>query len=49
MTDVGVPVCEVNHLFNTFDLGQIQVESAYGEMFSEIVGTIHDNMNGGKE
>lgn len=43
LTDVGVPACEVNHLNNTFDLGEIQVESAYGEMFSEVVGNIHDN------
>lgn len=43
LTDVGVPACEVNHLSNTFDLGSIQVESAYGEMFSEIVGTIYDD------
>lgn len=43
LTDIGVPACEVNHLSNTFDLGEIQVESAYGEMFSEVVGNIHDN------
>ena len=43
LTDVGVPACEVNHLINTFDLGEIQVESAYGKMFSEVVGNIHDN------
>lgn len=49
LTDVGVPACEVNHLFNTFELGQIQVESAYGEMFSEVVGTIHDIADGGNE
>ena len=43
LTDIGVPACEVNHLSNTFDLGEIQVESAYGEMFSEVIGNIHDN------
>ena len=43
LTDVGVAACEVNHLINTFELAEIQVESAYGEMFSEIVGNIHDN------
>lgn len=43
LTDIGVPACEVNHLSNTFDLGEIQVESAYGEMFSEVVGNIYDN------
>ena len=43
LTDVGVSTCEVNHLLNTFDLGEIQVETAYGEMFSEVVGNIHDN------
>lgn len=43
LTDVGVSACEVNHLINTFELGEIQVESAYGEIFSEIVGNIHDN------
>jgi uncharacterized phage protein (TIGR01671 family) len=42
LTDVGVPACEVNHLSNTFELGEIQVESAYGEMFSEVVGSIYD-------
>lgn len=45
LTDVGVHIYEVNHLTNTFELGEIQVESAYGEMFSEIVGNIHDNPN----
>lgn len=43
ITDVGVSDCEVNHLDNTFDLAEIQVEAAYGEMFSEVVGNIHDN------
>lgn len=44
LTDIGVSACEVNHLSNTFDLGEIQVESAYGEMFSEVVGNIYDNI-----
>ena len=43
LTDVGVSACEVNHLYNTFDLGEIQVESCYGEMSSEVIGNIHDN------
>ena len=43
LTDVGVSACEVNHLDNTFDLGEIQVEAAYGEMVSEVIGNIHDN------
>ena len=42
LTDVGVPICEVNHLLNTFELAHINVESAYGDMFSEVVGTIYD-------
>lgn len=49
LTDVGIPIYEVNHLSNTFELGEIQIESAYGEMFSEIVGTIYDNADGGNE
>lgn len=43
ITDVGVSDCEVNHLLNTFELAEIQVEAAYGEMVSEVVGNIHDN------
>lgn len=43
VTDVGVSEWEVNHLYNTFDLAEIQVEAAYGEMFSEVIGNIHDN------
>lgn len=43
VTDVGVSEWEVNHLYNTFDLAEIQVEAAYGEMVSEVVGNIHDN------
>lgn len=43
LTDVGVSACEVNHLINTFELGEIQVEAAYGEMVSEVIGNIHDN------
>ena len=43
VTDVGVPDCEVNHLINTFDLAEIQVEAAYGKMISEVIGNIHDN------
>lgn len=43
LTDVGVTECEVNHLINTFDLAEIQIEAAYGEMLTEIVGNIHDN------
>lgn len=51
LTDVGVSEWEVNHLLNTFDLAEIQVEAAYGEMVTEIVGNIHDNpelMKGGE-
>ena len=43
VTDVGIPDCEVNHLINTFDLAEIQVEAAYGEMISEVIGNIYDN------
>ena len=51
ITDVGVPACEVNHLTNTFDLGQVQVESAYGEVFTQVVGNIYDesDINGRKK
>ena len=38
-----VPDNEVNHFLNTYPLGEIQLESCYGEMISEIVGNIHDN------
>lgn len=43
LTDMGVSACEVNHLLNTVDLAEIQVESAYGEVFSEVIGNIHDS------
>ena len=43
LTDVEVSACEVNHLYNTFDLGEIQVEAAYDEMVSEVVGNVYDN------
>ena len=43
LTDVGVPDWEVNHLHNTLPLSELEVETSYGEMTSEIVGNIHDN------
>ena len=43
LTDVGVPDWEVNHLHNTLPLSELEVETCYGEMTSEIVGNIHDN------
>ena len=44
LTDVGVPDWEVNHLHNTLPLSELEVETCYGEMTSEIVGNIHDNL-----
>ncbi|MBO5828837.1 MAG: hypothetical protein J6R59_10370 [Paludibacteraceae bacterium] len=43
LTDIGTPIYEVNHLINTIELAEIQVESAYGEVFSEVIGNIYDN------
>ena len=43
LTDVGVPDWEVNHLHNTLPLSELEVETCYGEMTSEIVENIHDN------
>ena len=43
LTDVGVPDWKVNHLHNTLPLSELEVETCYGEMTSEIVGNIHDN------
>lgn len=44
LTDVGVPDCEVNHLCNTLPLAELTVEACYGEMTSEVVGNIYDNI-----
>lgn len=44
LTDIGISVYEANHLLNTVDLAEIQVESAYGEVFSEVIGNMHDNL-----
>lgn len=44
LTDVGVPDWEVNHLHNTLPLSELEVETCYGEMTSEIVGNVHDNL-----
>ena len=43
MTDVGVPIFEVNHLLNTIDLAEVQIETVVGEMHTEVIGNIHDN------
>lgn len=43
LTDVNVSNCEVNHLINTFELGELGVEACYGEPTSAIIGNIHDN------
>lgn len=43
MTDVGVPIFKVNHLLNTMDLAEVQVEAVVGEMHTEVIGNIHDN------
>lgn len=43
LTDMGISAYKANHLLNTVDLAGIQVESAYGETFSEVIGNIHDN------
>lgn len=43
LTDVGTPTFKVNHLFNTIDLAELEVESCYGERISFIVGNIYDN------
>jgi len=40
--DVGTKDYEVNHLTNSFSLGKILVEAAYGEVRTEIVGNIFD-------
>ena len=44
LADVGVPDWKVNHLHNTLPLSELEVETCYGEMTSEIVGNIHDNL-----
>lgn len=43
LTDVGTPTFKVNHLFNTIDLTELEVESCYGERVSFIVGNVYDN------
>lgn len=43
LTDVGTPAFEINHIFNTIDLAELEVESCYGERISFIVGNIYDN------
>lgn len=43
LTDINTPNHEVNHLYNTLDLAELNVEAAYGEIRSEIVGNIHEN------
>lgn len=43
LTDVGTPTFKVNHLFNTIDLTELEVESCYGERISFIVGNVYDN------
>ena len=43
MTDVGVPIFEVNHLLNTMDLAEVQVEAVVDEIHTEVIGNIHDN------
>lgn len=43
LTDVGTPAFEINHIFNTIDLTELEVESCYGERISFIVGNIYDD------
>ena len=43
LTDVGTPMFKANHLFNTIDLAELEVESCYGERISFIVGNVYDN------
>ena len=43
LTDVGTPAFGINHIFNTIDLAELEVESCYGERISFIVGNIYDN------
>lgn len=43
LTDVGTPMFKTNHLFNTIDLAELEVESGYGERISFIVGNVYDN------
>jgi len=43
LTDVGTPAFEINHIFNTIDLAELEVESCYGERISFIVGNVYDN------
>ena len=43
LTDVGTPAFEINHIFNTIDLAELEVESCYGERISFIVGNAYDN------
>ena len=43
LTDVGTPAFEINHIFNTIDLAELEVESCYGERISFIVGNVYDD------
>ena len=43
LTDVGTPAFGINHIFNTIDLAELEVESCYGERISFIVGNVYDN------
>lgn len=43
LTDVGTPAFGINHIFNTIDLAELEVESCYGERIPFIVGNIYDN------
>ena len=43
LTDVDTPAFGINHIFNTIDLAELEVESCYGERISFIVGNIYDN------
>lgn len=43
LTDINTPNNEVNHLYNTLDLAELNVEAAYGEIRSKVVGNIHEN------
>lgn len=43
LTDVGTPAFGINHIFNTIDLAELEVESCYGERIPFIVGNVYDN------
>lgn len=43
MTEIGVPLNEVNHLTNTVSLAEINLESCYGPVTSTVIGNIWDN------